>query len=518
MDEIVVLSGTLEGISRTYTFTRDSFICRRTGSDIIEYTVDMRYTYYSPVFCSISGLFGKRTCFWLNYSLASCPQNCSHCIEFDVNSQDHNQELYSSLLQLNSTKKEFLNSCQNELISTTSSLFTEQNFYVILNFLNILSKTVTLDIEGYFAFKNLIFIYNNTTPDSFLKAYYNSYTFLDVSECKCLSVTGWRVNCDISFCTRPIINHYFDGISFPQQHYQKLFDFLELYNNRYKFNDRSKNPDKDLLTKYKTIKKFIEDIFSSTDVFTDLVTIMQKRYQFQQIDPRDATWVIFNRYLMKIYHDKWLDYCVCGEIGDRSLEEYIQQCYDEDMLSIENKEAITIFIFYYCYLLNDPIEYPNIQIADKIICLIEKCAKGNNLEAMENMLFSTSKVPTNQLIYTIDDIDLMNGTEFEELIAKLFKKMGYDVEVTKASGDQGIDVLATKNGFKYGIQAKCYSSQVGNSAIQEAVAGKAFYSLSKVIVVTNNFFTKSAIKLAEANNVILWDRNILTNKLMYLNQ
>ena len=112
----------------------------------------------------------------------------------------------------------------------------------------------------------------------------------------------------------------------------------------------------------------------------------------------------------------------------------------------------------------------------------------------------------------------MDGTEFEELIAKLFRKMGYDAEVTKASGDQGIDVIATKNGFKYGIQAKCYSGQVGNSAIQEVVAGKTYYSLNKAIVVTNNFFTKSAIKLAEANGVVLWDRNILKEKLMYLNQ
>ena len=136
---------------------------------------------------------------------------------------------------------------------------------------------------------------------------------------------------------------------------------------------------------------------------------------------------------------------------------------------------------------------------------------------MEYLLFSNQAVSANQLFYTIDDIDLMDGVEFEKLIAKLFRKMGYDAEVTKTSGDQGIDVLATKNGFKYGIQAKCYSSQVGNSAIQEAVAGKAYYSLNKVIVVTNNFFTKSAIKLAEANNVILWDRNILKEKLMYLN-
>ena len=256
---------------------------------------------------------------------------------------------------------------------------------------------------------------------------------------------------------------------------------------------------------------------SCISTFMDYIKVVQNRFSFDFIKARDVSWLVFNLNMLKIYHDKWLEYCVCGDIGERSLEDYIRDCCNEDMLSIENKEAITTFIYYYCYLQNDPIEYPNIQIADKIITLVENSTKDNSLKAMENMLFASPKVSANQLFYTIDDIDLMDGVEFEKLIAKLFRKMGYDAEVTKTSGDQGIDVIATKNGFKYGIQAKCYSSQVSNSAIQEAVAGKAFYSLNKVIVVTNNYFTKSAIKLAEANNVILWDRTILKEKLMYLN-
>ena len=94
--------------------------------------------------------------------------------------------------------------------------------------------------------------------------------------------------------------------------------------------------------------------------------------------------------------------------------------------------------------------------------------------------------------------------------------MGYSSQVTKHSGDQGIDVIAIKNGTKIGIQAKCYSNTVGNSAIQEAVAGKCFYNCSKVIVVTNNYFTTSAEELAQANSVILWNRDMLKEKLKEL--
>ena len=118
--------------------------------------------------------------------------------------------------------------------------------------------------------------------------------------------------------------------------------------------------------------------------------------------------------------------------------------------------------------------------------------------------------------YTIDDIDLMTGTEFEEFIALLFKKMGYSSQVTKQSGDQGIDVIAIKNNTRIGIQAKCYSNAVGNAAIQEAVAGKNFYNCDKTVVVTNNYFTTAAIDLAQANNVILWNRDLLKEKIKEL--
>lgn len=115
--------------------------------------------------------------------------------------------------------------------------------------------------------------------------------------------------------------------------------------------------------------------------------------------------------------------------------------------------------------------------------------------------------------YTINDIDLMTGYEFENFIAELFSKTGYETEVTKASGDQGIDVIVSKNGVKIGVQTKCYSGTVGNRAIQEAVAGKNFYRLDKAMVVTNSYFTESAQQLARANSIVLWDRNILKEKI-----
>lgn len=106
--------------------------------------------------------------------------------------------------------------------------------------------------------------------------------------------------------------------------------------------------------------------------------------------------------------------------------------------------------------------------------------------------------------------DYMEGHDFEQYCSEILLKNNFtNVEVTKGSGDQGIDILAYKDGVKYGIQCKCYSSDVGNKAVQEAFSGAKFYECHVPVVITNSFFTKSAIELAEKTHVILWDRKKL---------
>lgn len=138
------------------------------------------------------------------------------------------------------------------------------------------------------------------------------------------------------------------------------------------------------------------------------------------------------------------------------------------------------------------------------------CQSHIELEEFENKLLKRENISQ---VYSIDDVDLMNGYEFEEFLEILFEKMGYSTEITKGSGDQGVDILIEKNSKRIGVQAKCYSSNVSNKAIQEVVAGLKYHNCYKGIVVTNNYFTKSAKELASANNIILWDRSMLKQKI-----
>lgn len=107
-------------------------------------------------------------------------------------------------------------------------------------------------------------------------------------------------------------------------------------------------------------------------------------------------------------------------------------------------------------------------------------------------------------------IDTMDGYTFESFCADLLARNGFsNVAVTQGSGDQGIDIIAYKDDIKYGIQCKCYHSDIGNKAVQEAYSGKTFYGCHIGVVLTNMHFTRSAMDLAQSNGILLWDREKL---------
>lgn len=93
----------------------------------------------------------------------------------------------------------------------------------------------------------------------------------------------------------------------------------------------------------------------------------------------------------------------------------------------------------------------------------------------------------------------MRGPEWEDFLVRVFRLLGAEVEPTGTSGDQGVDLIVTLGSRRYAIQAKGYVSAVSNKAVQEAVAGMAYYRCNACAVITNSRFTTGAIELAESN-------------------
>ncbi|MHB8319392.1 MAG: restriction endonuclease [Acidimicrobiales bacterium] len=107
---------------------------------------------------------------------------------------------------------------------------------------------------------------------------------------------------------------------------------------------------------------------------------------------------------------------------------------------------------------------------------------------------------------SIDDVDVMTGTQFELLLVGLFTRAGYRVRHTGRRGDLGADLVIERPGSRTVVQAKRSTAPVGHRAVQEAVGAIAPYGANGAMVVTNATFTAHAQALASANRVILWDR------------
>lgn len=132
----------------------------------------------------------------------------------------------------------------------------------------------------------------------------------------------------------------------------------------------------------------------------------------------------------------------------------------------------------------------------------------NSYKSIDDTRETTVENIIKDLDYYIMSLD---GHQFEYFCAELLKGNGFtNVKVTQGSGDQGVDILAIKEGVRYAVQCKNYSSSLGNTPIQEVNAGKQLYNCHVGVVMTNSTFTQGAIKLAEATGTLLWDgRHVL---------
>ena len=97
---------------------------------------------------------------------------------------------------------------------------------------------------------------------------------------------------------------------------------------------------------------------------------------------------------------------------------------------------------------------------------------------------------------------IRDGEEYEAYVAKLLRRQGFrDIRFTARTGDYGVDLLARHGRHWYAVQCKYYTGAVGGAAVQEAVAGMAYYGCERALVVTNSYLTPNAHNLARANGV-----------------
>ncbi|MSS62840.1 restriction endonuclease [Velocimicrobium porci] len=121
------------------------------------------------------------------------------------------------------------------------------------------------------------------------------------------------------------------------------------------------------------------------------------------------------------------------------------------------------------------------------------------------------------LHFSIKKVDKMTGIEFENFLLTYFKSLGCEAQTTKASNDYGADLILEYKKRKISVQAKRYQGTIGVKAVQEVIGSMAYYNTDCGLVVTNSYYSKNAEELAFANNVILWDRDVLIQMMNHEN-
>jgi len=95
------------------------------------------------------------------------------------------------------------------------------------------------------------------------------------------------------------------------------------------------------------------------------------------------------------------------------------------------------------------------------------------------------------------------GGDFKRFCSDKLRAAGWDAHVTQGSRDQGVDVIATKNGVRVVLQCKLYSRPIGNKAVQEAAASRAYERAHYAAAVSSTAYTRDAEQLAWTNDVLL---------------
>jgi restriction system protein len=113
----------------------------------------------------------------------------------------------------------------------------------------------------------------------------------------------------------------------------------------------------------------------------------------------------------------------------------------------------------------------------------------------------------------------MSGIEFEKLVSTLLERMEFRAEMTKTSGDGGIDIIAVLDkpifGGKYLFQCKRYGTEnlVGAPTVRDFYGAVTADKALKGVLITTSDFTAQAREFAERVDVELINLPQLRNLL-----
>ena len=99
----------------------------------------------------------------------------------------------------------------------------------------------------------------------------------------------------------------------------------------------------------------------------------------------------------------------------------------------------------------------------------------------------------------------LSGYKFEKELAQIFIKNGFDTEITKKSGDGGVDIVLNPNGKKIYIQCKAYKSHAGVAVVRELLGCMELNDVEYGVIACTGGFTTGAVEMAMKVGIHLLD-------------
>ena len=90
----------------------------------------------------------------------------------------------------------------------------------------------------------------------------------------------------------------------------------------------------------------------------------------------------------------------------------------------------------------------------------------------------------------------LGGIEFEQEMGKLFMARGYHMQSTPRTGDEGVDLVVTKNGKTTVVQCK---AQAGQPVVRDLYGSMSHFRADRAILACTGGFTKGFTSLCGAS-------------------
>lgn len=97
----------------------------------------------------------------------------------------------------------------------------------------------------------------------------------------------------------------------------------------------------------------------------------------------------------------------------------------------------------------------------------------------------------------------LSGRSFETELANLYKRLGYEVEVTKHSDDKGVDIWLYQDGQRYPIQCKAHKRPIGPAIAREFYGTMKHFKSKYGILASLSGFTKGVFEYTKGKPIEL---------------